>query len=415
MSIIFDRALVLAKIESTFRTDAVPDKDNDALLVGNPEVNLDINQLTRDNVRSDLSPLATVSGRKVASMSFTHEVRNNGNTDGTTPPVIGVLLRGCGLAQTQITGASGTIGNAAAGAGNTGTISFAKTTAYTGYQKRTVTLTCTTGGASGIAEVTVSAPAIGETAAYSQTGVVVTDATAIDLPGSAQVTPTVGTSLDIGDEWTVVLTPAGYEYDPVSDNFESITLYGYLDGLLHKMTGCRGTFTVEGTGGEYANFNFTFTGDYVPVEDAAIPSNPAYETQKPTQVELANLTVGDYENFAASEFSLDMQNDVQIREDINALNAYAGALIVGRSPQLGVNPEAVLEATHPVWANLSAGTELAFSMKVGKVKGNTVAIEAPNTQYTNVQYSNRNNIRTYDISLNCARSSGNDEIKIAFR
>jgi len=414
MSLLFDRAVLLAKIETTFRTDASPSASTDALLIGAPEFNLDINQLQRNNVRDDLSPLATVSGRKVASVTFTHEVRNNGNTTGSTPPRIGALLRACGLAQTQVTAASGTIGTATAGGSNVGTITFAKTTAFAGYVPRTVTITCTQAGASGTAQVSIAAPAIAEYTAYSQTGVTVTNSTVITLPNSAQITPTVGTSLEVGDVWTVELTPSGYQYTPISTDFESATLYLYRDGLLHKMTGCRGTFSIQATGGEYALFTFTFTGDYVAITDTAMPT-PTYETQKPTQVELANLTVGSYTSFAAAEFTFDIANDVQIREDINASNAYAGALIVGRQPSVGFNPEAVLEASHPVWANLSDGTELAFGVKVGKVKGNVMQLDCPNVQYTNVRYGNRNSVLTYDITLNCARVSGNDELKLSFR
>lgn len=413
MTLLADKAVLLAKIESAFREDAAPGASTDALLIGNPEFNLDINQLERDIVRNDLSPLATVTGRKVASVTFTHEVRNNGNTGGTTAPRIGALLRGCGFAQTQITGASGTIGNAAADAGNTGTVSWAKTTAFAGIVPRTVTIECTNAGGTGVAEVSITAPAVGEVGAYSATDVVLTNGTPINLPNSAQITPTVGTSLDVGDIWTIELTPSGYEYTPISTAFESLTLYLYRDGLLHKLLGARGTFSVQATGGEYAQFTFTFTGDYVAVTDAALPT-PTYETQKPTQVELANLDIGNFASFAAAEFTFDVQNDVQIREDINSANAYAGAIIVGRAPQIGFNPEAVLEATHPVWQHLADGSELAFKVKVGKTKGNVVRFVSPNVQYTNVQYGERNSILTYDITLNCARVSGNDEIKIAF-
>lgn len=414
MTMLVDRAVLLAKIETTFRTDASPAASTDALLIGAPEFNLDINQLVRDNVRDDLSPLATSPGRKTASVTFTHEVRGSGNTDGTTPPRIGALLRACGMAQTQVTGAAGTIANPVAGDSNVGTLTFVKTAAYTGYMKRTVTLTCTTGGASGTAQVSVTAPALGELPAVNTANVAVTTGTPITLTDGAQITPTLSGSLTVGDTWTVVLTPAGYEYTPVSTAFDSVTLYLYRDGLLHKLTGARGTFSVQNTGGEYGLFTFTFTGDYVPATDAVMVT-PTYETQKPTQVELAQLTVGNYTGFAAAEFTFDMANDVQIREDVNAAEAYAGALIVGRAPVLTFNPEAVLEATHPVWGDLSAGTQKAFSAKVGKVKGNVVQFEAPNVQFTGVQYGDRNSILTYDITMNCARTSGNDEIKLAFR
>jgi hypothetical protein len=284
-----------------------------------------------------------------------------------------------------------------------------------GIVPRVVTLTCTTGGASATAEVTVSAPAVGETAAYSQTGVVVEDATAITLPGGAEITPTVGTSLAEDDEWVFVLTPSGYEYSPVSDNFESVTLYVYYDGLLHKLTGCFGTWSMEAVGGEYAKFTFNFTGNYVAPTDTALPSSPGYESQKPAQVELATLSLSSTTGLVASRFAVDIANDIQIREDINAADAFSGAKLVGRTPTVSFDPEAVLEATHSFWADLAAGTESAFVAKVGNVKGNVVSFECPKVQETNLQYGNRNTTRTYEVTMAAARNSGNDELKVSFR
>ena len=414
MTLLFDRAVLLAKVETTFRTDAAPSATDDALLIGNPEWKLDINQLKRDIVREDLSPLPATPGSKQASLTFTHEVRNNGNTGGTVPPRIAALLRACGMAQTQVTGTAGTLGSAAADGANTGTITWAKTTAYTGYMPRTVTVECTTGGDTGVAVVSISAPAIGEIPALALTGVTVTNGTPVTFVSSAQYTPTISTPLVTGDKWTFVLTPSGYQYTPVSSAFESATLWLYRDGLLHKLTGARGTYSVQATGGEYAVFTFTMTGDYNTVTDAVLPS-PTYETTKPVQVELANLTLNAFTSFAASEFTVDIVNDVQIREDVNAAEAYAGAIIVGREPVVGFNPEAVLEATFPVWANLAAGTEMAFTVKVGKAKGNVVQFDCPNVQLMDAQYGNRNSILTYDLQLACARSTGNDELKVSFR
>jgi len=411
--ILFQRGVILAKIEAVFGTDVVPTQADNSFLVRDPQFTPDITQLDRNaNMRNSLSPLATVVGRKVARMSFAHEARSNGNTDGTLSPRLGDLLRACGMQQVQVTGASGTIGTAAAADGNTGTITFAKTTAFTGGLPRTVTITATTGGASATAEVTVSAPAVGDLAAYSVTGVVVTDSTAIALPNGAEITPTVGTSLDVGDVWTVELTPAGYEYTPVSESFDSVTLYAYFDGLLHKMTGCVGTVNVEAVGGDYGIFNFDFTGNYVDPVDAAMPTNPTYESTSPQQVESSALTLNNSATLIASRFSIDLANQVDLREDVNQQDSYAGARISGRQPTVSFDPEMVLEATFDFWAKMKAGTSMPFSARVGTTKGNIIRLVCPATQLTNIAYQNRNNTRVYDVTLNA--SGEDDEVKIAF-
>lgn len=409
---LYEKALILAKIESVLREDALPTPEADALLVEDPQVSLDITQLTRNNVRVDLSPLATVAGRKVAKLTFKHEVRNNGNLLGTVSPIIGRLIRACGFAETQITGLA-TIGAVVAGLTNVGAIDFAKAGAYTGTMPREVTITITEAGGSGVAKASVVASAIADLPEVSSV-VTLTDTITFTLADGAQLTPTFGSDVSVGDTWTLVLTPAGFEYTPVSEDFESITIYAYFDGLLHKMHGGAGTWSVEGTGGDYAKFTFEFTGDYVAVQDVPMPTNPAYETQKPVYVELANLSIGGSADFACSKFTVTMANDVQIKDNINASNAYAGAQIVGRKPTVSFDPEAVLEASHPFWGNLSSGEELTFAVRVGTKKGNVVRFEAPNVQYTNLGYGNRNSQRTYDVTANVARRNGNDEMKVCF-
>lgn len=416
MAILYNRAVVLAKIESSFGVDAAPDATNDAMLVEDPNISYDINQLERNITRTTLSKLPAQTGRKVGKVNFMYEVRNNGNTGATVPPKVGVLLRGCGMAQTQMNTASATIANSPATSVGTptGSFTYTKTTAYAGAISRIVTLECTTAGGTGVAEFTVSSPAVAGHAAISTTGVVMTNSSAFTLIQSAQITPTITGSFDVGDTFTIRLDPVRYEYTPISTGFESLTLYMYFDGLLHKMKGAMGTFSVEGNGGEYAKFNFEFTGDFVDVVDATMPASPVYETQKPSFVELANLTIDGVNTLYASSFGMDIGNDVVIRDSINNAEAYAGALIVARSPTANFDPEAELVATHDFFGKMKAGTEMEFEVHVGNTKGNVVQFYSPNTQYRSINYGERNSIRTMDVQLALTTNASDDELVIMF-
>lgn len=414
MTILYDRAVLLAKVETTFREDASPVPASDAMLVAEPNFVPDVTQLERDITRANFSPVATVAGRKVGSMTFRHEVRNNGNLDASIPPALGVLLKGCGMAETQVQ-TTETIGDAVAAAANAGTCAWAKTTAYDGLHRRVFTIVCDTGGISGVATVDITSPAVGEYAAFSDLARSVTDATPITLgTNGAQVTPTVGTDLVSGDTWTITVEPERYEYSPVSSTIDSLTLYLYLDGLLHIMLGARGTWSMEAQGGQYAIFTFTFTGDFATPTDVAIPTDAVFESQVPPQVELAALRVDDLETLYASRYMFDIANDIQIKESVNASEAYLGGELVGRQPIASFDPEAVLEATHSFWADLAAGTARRFQARVGTVKGGIVDFYAPNVQLQNLAYGNRTQIRTYDASYNLAQVDGNDELKVSF-
>jgi hypothetical protein len=61
-------------------------------------------------------------------------------------------------------------------------------------------------------------------------------------------------------------------YAPVSASFGSCTIYYNIDGLLHTVTGARGTYTLNLAVGEIPTIDFTFTGVYNAPTDSAAPS-----------------------------------------------------------------------------------------------------------------------------------------------
>jgi hypothetical protein len=419
MSLLYNRALLLAEIETAFREEnsPPPDETDNAVLVEDPVFSADATILDRNNVKVHLSPDPGTPGRKIATVSFSHEVRHNGNTDGTVSGKLGVLLRGCGFAETNIAAASTDTILASGPSDNQptpvnspdGAFTYAKTTAYAGTLPRVVELECTTPGGSGVAQFSVFSPAVGTVQTEeSYTAVTMTDATTFDLVESAQITPTVVTSFATGDRFIINVTPPGYCYEPVSTGFESLNLWVYYDGLLHKLEGCRGTFT----------------GDYNNPTDTALPTSPVYETTIPPQVELSNLVAAGGQDdvdfdLCAQSFSIDIANNVVARECINEKDSLAGAIITGRSPTASFNPETTLEAEHPFWANLNSATRVSFGVRVGSEQGNTVTFFAPYAQYASLAYGNRNDIRIYDVNMRLntdadVGGAGNDELRICF-
>lgn len=418
-------------------TFSVAMQTSDAMLVEEPDFAPDITVLERNNARVTLSPEPVVVARKIATVTFAHEVRNNGITDGLTPPALGVLLRGCGMAQTRF-GETGnleeTILDDAAIQVNepTGRFTYTKTTAYAGTLPRVVVLQCTTPGGSGVAAFTVYSPAVGSVQTeVNNTGQVMTDAGTFALAESAELTidaSGISTNFATGDTYVINLAPAGHSYEPISESFESLTLkvyYGEVAGaILHTLSGSRGTFTVDGEAADFARFNFTFTGDYVDPVDSTLPATATTETTLPTQVDLANLTAlggKDFDgtdptefNLCAQAFNIDIGNNVVPRACINDQESLAGAVITARLPVGSFNPESVLEAEHPFWSILSDGDLLFWNVRVGKVQGNVVVFTAPQAQYSEIAYGNRDDIRIYDVTTALRTNGADDELRIVF-
>lgn len=226
------------------------------------------------------------------------------------------------------------------------------------------------------------------------------------------VSPTWAGSLTLGDYWEVTVYPVGIRYEPVSDNFESLTFYAFFDGLFHKITGAYGTFNIDANAGEYGTINFTFTGQYHPPVDQNAPT-ATHETTLPPIVELAQLIIDDFQP-VVNAFTFDQSNNIVPRPDVSGSDGYNGVRITERTPQGGIDPEATLSKDLDFWSKMEDSTEFQFNMKFGSTAGNRIAISAPKVQYSGLTYGDRDGLKTYDAGLRFARDQGDDEIVFCF-
>lgn len=408
------RGLLLAKLESTYNTDAST-AAADALVVENPQFSVDPKVLTRNFTRPTLSRLPHAVGRKLAKMSFRHEIRSNGDTSGTSAPKLTRLLRACGMALTSKIAADATaLGPYVIGV-HANPVTIAQAGTYTGDRVLTYHMAVTTGGASGTAKLAVTPDDTAYDAA--QTNLTITSGTPITIGSKGKtVTLTFTGNLAVGQSWVMYVMAKGHLLQPVTghtDSNDSVTLDLYQDGTQHKITGARGTVTVDATAGDYAWLNFEFTGQYYDMVDATTPASPVFETTLPSQVELAKLRLDKYAA-VVEKMSFDIGNDVQPRIDANSSNGYNGVRIVGRDPKGGVDPEAPLVADNNFWSDLSTARSIPFQFVVGTVAGNRVWFKAPSTQYTGLTYQARNGLRTFDAGLAFNGNAGDDEVFFIF-
>lgn len=96
---LIERAQIAAKTEDVEGTAETP-AAGDALLVFNPKFDPVIEQHKRNPVRSTLSHLASVSGKRMATLEFDVELKGSG-TAGTAPEY-GDLLKACGFSETIV-------------------------------------------------------------------------------------------------------------------------------------------------------------------------------------------------------------------------------------------------------------------------------------------------------------------------
>jgi hypothetical protein len=74
--------------------------------------------------------------------------------------------------------------------------------------------------------------------------------------GTAGTAPAYGSILKACGFSETIVASTSVTYAPVSSSFSSVTIYYNVDGVRHKLTGCRGTFTLNGTVGDIPYIEF---------------------------------------------------------------------------------------------------------------------------------------------------------------
>jgi hypothetical protein len=102
MSRYIRNTVILAKIETTAGTDAVPTGAADAMLVSSMSITpLDAQNINRDLVRGWFGGSEQLVGPNSVKCSFTVELAGSGTAN--TPPAWGALMRACGFSQAVLT------------------------------------------------------------------------------------------------------------------------------------------------------------------------------------------------------------------------------------------------------------------------------------------------------------------------
>ena len=188
---------------------------------------------------------------------------------------------------------------------------------------------------------------------------------------------------------------ANVGYRPVSATFGSASIYFNNDGVLHKITGARGTFVLNATVGEIPTIEFTMVGIYNAPTDTAAPA-VTYSNQATPLIFKAGNT---------STFSI--------------LNELVGCtkevIITNREPSGECMIEAPTIAQKDFWTIANDDTTGILSVLHGTTAGNRVTIVAPQVDISNPTYEDSDGIQMLNIPyVAIPTSAGNDEITLTF-
>ncbi|SAI58921.1 Uncharacterised protein [Bordetella ansorpii] len=212
-------------------------------------------------------------------------------------------------------------------------------------------------------------------------------------------------TIDVGEEVT---------YAPVSTNQELVTLYYYLDGLLHKITDARGSVSFDISAKGIPFMRYRFMGTYVPIVDEAFPVGADFSRfQIPQGVTKANTPMWQLGAYTGCLRSL--QADIANQLVWRALIGCEGAAITNRTPtgQLVLELPSIAQLNWPQMVLDASDQALILSHGVGA--GRIVQLRMPTTQVNTPTYSDQDGVAMLNLNFNLQPSQGNDEIEIVVK
>ena len=224
--------------------------------------------------------------------------------------------------------------------------------------------------------------------------------------GAAGTAPQYGKALQACGLSETIAANTSVKYEPESSGFNSVTIHYNIDGVRHKVTGCRGNLTLNANVGEIPSLDFAFTGIYNPPDDEALPT-PSYANQDdPLIFKNGNTSSFALLSYAGAlqSFSMDLGTSLVYRELVGGSKE---VLITDRAVSGSVSIEAVLMATKDFFASAvdddAALGNLQFTH--GSTAGNIVQFTSSKVDIGDVSYGDQDGIAMLEIPYTCVPDS----------
>lgn len=209
-----------------------------------------------------------------------------------------------------------------------------------------------------------------------------------------------------------VVASTSVTYKPVSTNFKSVSIYYYLDGLLHKMIGAMGNASFSLNARGIPMVTCKFTGLYSATTDVTLPTDSVYTAfQAPVAVNKVNTTAFALHTISTpfDELSIDVGANIVYRNMPNLEEV----MLTDRKSSGKITIPMTSVATKAWHDTVRLGTLSTISMTHGSGAGKTFTISGPAVQLLDPQYQEKDGVAMLSLGLDFQPSAGNDELSIA--
>lgn len=203
------------------------------------------------------------------------------------------------------------------------------------------------------------------------------------------------------------------EYAPVSTITDSVTMYFYKDGLVHKIVGMRGDAEVMLSAREVPTIKFSMTGIYAGPVDAALPAVTLTGFKNPVAAEKSNTSGFTFlgTSFPLESLSLKFGNEVFYRNLVGAEEV----IITDRKPTGEILIDAPTVATYDFFTAAANGTTGALAIQHGQTGTLISTIDVGVLQVLQPSYEDASGTLMLKVPFIALPSSGNDDFKLTFK
>lgn len=235
--------------------------------------------------------------------------------------------------------------------------------------------------------------------------------------GTAGTAPGFGVLLQACKTAEVIVALTSVTYNPVSSGHKSCSIYFYIDGVLFKVIGARGSWKYKLNADGIVVLEFMMTGLFTQPSAAALPT-PTYGTQLTQIPQVAStentptFSIGAWPVTALRSFSFDAGNEVKYRSLIRNRQVIIPASNESAEFQIEMEP---LGTFNP-FSLADAATTSAVSLVHGTGAGKICTLSLPNFQILNPgDLQQQDGIVEYSLRGKALPgASGNDQFTLAF-
>lgn len=211
-----------------------------------------------------------------------------------------------------------------------------------------------------------------------------------------------------------IVSSTSVTYAPVSASFSSATIYFNVDGVLHKLTGCRGSMNMSCAVGAIPTLAFNLTGVYNSPTDTAAPAVTYSAQATPLIFREGNTSAFSFFSYSGILQSVDfnLANDLVYRELVGGTKE---TLITDRKPAGTVMIEAPTIATKDFFTTALASSTGNLTFLHGTTAGNRVTFLASQVDVLNPTYQDQDSIMMLSVPyVATPTTAGNNEFSLAF-